>query len=102
MQYFAFLLLICVVGNSFGFYRSDCSCSCTDGTVCIKATGWLIGVQSECQCKEGTCPDGYTFNGKVPCGSAWSISDFFRPILYPTDYATNIFYNKNRDQVLEI
>ena len=29
MQYFAFLLLICVVGNSFGFYRSDCSCSCT-------------------------------------------------------------------------
>ena len=36
----------------------------TDGTVCIKATGWLIGVQSECQCKEGTCPDGYTFNGK--------------------------------------
>ena len=47
------------------FERTDCSCTCKDGKVCVKAVpNYLEGNTQECQCKDGTCPSGLEFNGK--------------------------------------
>ena len=36
-----------------------------------------------------------SFSGKVPCGSAWELSNVFRCFFYPCDYSTNPVYSGN-------
>ena len=68
------------------FERTDCSCTCKDGKVCVKTVpNYLEGETNECQCKDGTCPSGLEFNGKsifAPKKSVIPVSlsfpDFFR------------------------
>ena len=65
-----FIMSMCVA-MSFGFIfdRTGCFCTCTDGKTCIKAAvTWfddLIDSQNPCQCRNGTCPLGSVYNGKL-------------------------------------
>lgn len=84
------------VGAILGFGRTDCSCTCADGTICKKANPNFLEFKfRECQCEEGTCPSQSLYNGKVPCGSAWEVSNVFRCFFYPCDYSTNPVYSGN-------
>ena len=52
------------VGAILGFGRTDCSCTCADGTICKKAIPNFLEFKfRECQCDEGTCPSQSLYNG---------------------------------------
>merc|ERR1711953_1447679 len=80
----------------FGIF-ADRSRTCSNGKACKKAVPNFLELKSsECQCRDGVCPPGQEFNGKVPCASSWNIPDFFRGLFMPLDYAENPIYNKNK------
>ena len=66
MKLATILLFLTLVCSTLAILpRTDCSCTCADGTQCIKAVpNFLEFKTTECQCKDGTCPKGKQFNGK--------------------------------------
>ena len=60
------LLFALIVACNAIFPRTDCSCTCKDGKTCVKAVPNYLELKTqECQCQDGTCPDGLEFNGKL-------------------------------------
>ena len=60
------VLFAFIVACNAIFPRTDCSCTCKDGKTCVKAVPNYLELKTqECQCQDGTCPDGLEFNGKL-------------------------------------
>ena len=82
------------------FERTDCSCTCKDGKVCVKTVpNYLEGETNECQCKDGTCPSGLEFNGKFHSCQFSRLKTLKKsviPVSLPFhEFSQDLFHNKN-------